>query len=123
MANGLSATAANALITSLIASYTWVQLHKTGGPGAAGTSNVAGNATRKQVTSWGSVSGGAVVTANDLAWTSVSTSETYTDFTVWSASSAGTFGFSGTLTANPVTAGDNFTILSGNLGTSLTVAS
>jgi hypothetical protein len=27
------------------------------------------------------------------------------------------------LTANPVTAGDNFTILSGNLGTSLTVAS
>jgi hypothetical protein len=42
---------------------------------------------------------------------------------VFTASSAGTFGFSGSLTANPVTIGDNFTILSGNLGTSLTVAS
>lgn len=122
MADGLSATAANALITSLIGSYTWVQLH-TGAPGAAGTSNVAGNTTRKQVTSWGSVSGGAVVTAVDLAWTAVSTSETYSHFSVFTASSAGTFGFSGPLTANPVTAGDNFTILSGNLGTSLTVAS
>jgi hypothetical protein len=122
MPAGLSATAANALITSLIGSYTWVQLH-TASPGAAGTTAVAGNTTRKQVSSWGSVSAGGVVTAVDLAWTSVSTTEQYTHFTVWSASSAGTFGFSGTLTANPVTAGDNFTILSGNLGTSLTVAS
>jgi hypothetical protein len=122
MATGLSATAANALITSLIGSYTWVQLH-TASPGAVGTTAVAGNTTRKQVSSWGSVPAGGVVTAVDLAWTAVNTTEQYTHFTVWSASSAGTFGFSGILTANPVTAGDNFTILSGNLGTSLTVAS
>lgn len=122
MADGLSVTAANALITSLIGSYTWVQLH-TAAPGAAGTTAVAGNTTRKQISSFGTVAAGAVVSAVDLAWTSVSTSETYTHFTVWSASSAGTFGFSGSLTANPVTAGDNFTILSGNIGTSLTVAS
>lgn len=122
MAQGLSATAANALITSLIGSYTWVQLH-TAAPGATGTTAVAGNTTRKQISSFGTVAAGAVVSAVDLAWAAVSTSETYTHFTVWSASTAGTFGFSGTITANPVTAGDNFTILSGNIGTSLTVAS
>lgn len=122
MAQGLSVTAANSLITSLIASYTWVQLH-TAAPGAAGTTAVAGNTTRKQISAFGTVAAGAVVSAVDLAWTAVPTTEQYTHFTVWSASTAGTFGFSGTLTANPVTAGDNFTIQSGNIGTSLTVAS
>ena len=50
-------------------------------------------------------------------------SETYTKFTRWTASTAGTFGFSGTITANAVTAGDTFTIASGSMSTSVTLAS
>ena len=121
MAVGLSSAAANALLDSLGSSYTWIKLH-TGDPGAAGTSNPAGNTTRMQVT-WGSASGAVKSNTNALTWTGVSTSEDYTHFSCWSASSAGNFGFSGTITANAVTSGDNFTIAVGDLDTSLAVAS
>lgn len=121
MAEGWSSTAGNAALTSLTGTYSWVQLH-TGAPGSAGTSNVATETTRHQV-SWGSASGGAISSNADLEWTSVAASEDYTHFTVWTASTAGTFGFSGTITANAVTAGDNFVIASGDLDVSLTLAS
>lgn len=121
MAVGLSTTAANSLLDSLGTSYTWVKLH-VGDPGAAGTSNPAGNTTRQQAT-WGSASGAVKSNTNTITWTGVSTSEDYTHFSAWSASSAGTFGFSGTITANAVTSGDNFTIAIGDLDVSLAVAS
>jgi hypothetical protein len=41
---------------------------------------------------------------------------------LWTASTAGTFGGSGTITANGVTAGDTFTIPSGSLTLTLPVA-
>jgi hypothetical protein len=53
----------------------------------------------------------------------VSTSEDFTHWSAWSAETDGTFGFSGTLTANAVTAGDNFEIAIGDLDVTLTVAS
>lgn len=121
MAVGWSSTAGNAALTTLVATYTWVQLH-VGDPGAAGTSNVAVETDRVQVT-WGAVSGGAVSNSAQLQWLTVAGTEDYTHFTVWTASSAGTFGFSGTVTANAVTVGDTFTIPVGDLDVTVTLAS
>lgn len=119
-ADGLITAQANSLLTTASAASTWIQLH-TGFPGAAGTANVATNNTRKQAT-WGSVAGGSVSTTADLAWTSVAGAETYTHFSAWSASTAGTCGFTGSVTASAVAVGDNFTILAGNLTAAFTVA-
>ena len=121
MAEGLSTAAANSLLDSLGTTYTWVQLH-TAAPGAAGTTSVATETTRKQVT-WASASGGSKASSAALTWTSIAGSQDATHFTVWSASTAGTFGFSGVITANAYTAGDTFTIPSGSLTASLVVAS
>ena len=122
MAEGLSSTAANEALTTLKANYTWVKLH-TGAPGSAGTSNAAGETTRKQAT-WSTPSGGSMTTVTTaLTWTNVSTSEDYTHHTLWTASTAGTFGWSGSVTANAVVAGDTFTIAVGDLTSSFTLAS
>lgn len=98
----------------------WIQLH-TADPGAAGTTAIAGNATRKQV-SFGAASGAAMANDTAVSWTSgeVDTSEDYTHWTAWTASTAGTFLFSGTVTANAVTAGDTFTIPIGDLDLTIT---
>lgn len=122
MAEGLSATAANAALTTLSTTYPWIQLH-TAAPGSAGTTSVATETTRKQVSSWGTASAGSIASAVALTWTSISGSQDATHFTAWTASTAGTFGFSGTITANAYTAGDTFTIASGALTASLPVAS
>lgn len=123
MAEGFSTAAANAALDDLVSTYPYIQLH-TGAPGPAGTSNVAGNATRKQVT-WGAASNGTVSNSAAVEWSTgeVDTSEDYTHFTLWSAASSGNFGASGTITANPVTSGDEFTIGSGDLNLTLSVAS
>jgi hypothetical protein len=121
MAEGWGSTAANSTLDTIGAAYTWVKLH-TGAPGSAGTTNPATETTRKQVTE-AAASGGSKATSADLSWTSVAGSETYTKFTRWTASTAGTFGWSGTVTANAVTAGDTFTISSGSMTTSVTLAS
>jgi hypothetical protein len=121
MAEGLSATAANTGLDAILAAYTWIKLH-TGAPGSAGTANAATETTRKQVT-WRASSGGASSNSNALTWTGVAGSEDYTHFTAWSASSAGTFGLSGTVTADPVTATNNFTIAIDDLDVSFPLAS
>ena len=127
MAVGLSAAAANAILdTHHDTTYPWIQLH-TADPGAAGTTAVAGNATRKDTTSsWAPASGGSKTTDVDIDWSDaeVDTSETYTHCSFWTASTAGTFGGSGIVTANAVNAsGDAFSILSGGVTASFTVAS
>lgn len=121
MATGWSATAGNAALDTLRTTYTWAQLH-IGDPGANGTANVATEADRVQVT-WGATSAGTFANSAPIQWTNVAGTEDYTHITVWTASSAGTFGFSGTVTANAVTAGDTFTIPTGDLDVSLTLAS
>jgi hypothetical protein len=120
MAEGIGAAAANANLDSNWTTYSWVKLHI--GATAAGTANPATETTRKQVTG-AAASGGSKASNVALTWTSVAGSEDYTHFSVWTASTAGTFGWSGTITANPVTAGDTFTIASGSLTSSFTVAS
>lgn len=96
----------------------WVKLH-IGDPGEAGTSNAAGETTRKQA-SFAAASGGACATNADLTWTNVSTTETISHISLWDASTAGNHLWYGALSASKaVNAGDTFTISSGNLTVSL----
>ena len=129
MAVGLAAATANSLLDALFnqTNYTaptaiWIKLH-TGDPGAAGTSNAAGETARKDVTAVFAAASSGTVTSNvAVTWTNVSTSEDYTHYSIWTASSGGTFLWSGTITANPVTAGDTFTLASGDIDASISTA-
>lgn len=124
---GISSATANSWLDALgrNVSYAntavWVQLH-IGEPGAAGTSNTATETSRKQAT-FAAASGGSMASNAAVTWTNIAGSQTATRFSAWSASTAGTFLFSGTVTANAYTAGDTFTIASGSLTVSLTLAS
>lgn len=126
MAVGLASAQANGLLDALCRSVTysdpaefWVKLH-LGDPGSAGTSNAAVETTRKQA-SFAAASGGAIATNAGLDWTNVSTTETYTHVSFWTAVAAGTFLGSDALNASAaVTAGDNFSIASGALTLSIT---
>jgi hypothetical protein len=122
MAEGWGPTAGNASITSATSTYPWYQLH-VGAPGAAGTANIAVETTRKQVTSWATASGGSQASSSALSWTNVAGSEDFTKVSTWTASSAGTFGFSGVVTANPVVAGDTFSVASADVVVSVQLAS
>lgn len=128
MALGLSATVANAILNALCRSTAWsepdavwLQLH-TADPGAAGTSNAATETDRIQATFGTNAASGAISNTAALEWTGVAGTEDYTHFSAWSASTAGTFLFSGTITANAVTAGDTFTIPIGDLDVTLNIA-
>lgn len=121
MATGFSAAAANAALDALVAAYPWIKLH-VGDPGAAGTANAAVETTRKQG-SFAAASGGTVSTNAASQWTTVAGSEDYTHSSGWSAASGGSFGYSGVITANAVTANDTFTIPTGDLDVTLPVAS
>lgn len=96
----------------------FVKLH-IGDPGEAGTANAAGETTRKQATNALPVAG-VFTSTNDLIWTNVSTSETYSYISLWDASSAGNCLWVGALTAaKAVIAGDTFTIATGSLTATL----
>jgi hypothetical protein len=127
MAHGLSAYLCNSWLdalannTSYVVAQVYIKLH-TGDPGALGTANPATETTRKAA-SFGAASAGAINSDADISWTNISGSQDATHFTAWDSLTAGNFLFSGTITANPYTAGDTYTISSGNLSASLTVAS
>ena len=120
MAQGISAAQANKMLDAFARgtdfpgnAAVWVKLH-TGDPGAAGTANAAGETTRQQGT-WGAASGGANSNSADIVWTNVSTTETYSYISFWTASTAGTFlGSDDLAVAKAVTAGDTFTIAAGS---------
>ena len=127
MALGLSAANANAVLNALCraTAFTgpaalWVKLH-VGDPGT-GSSNAAGHTTRIQATFGTAASGGAISNTAALSWTNVSTAEDYTHFSVWDASTAGNFQFSGTITANAMQVGDTFQVAIGGLIVTLPVA-
>ena len=127
MATGLSSYLANAFLdavgnnTSFAVSTVYVKLH-VGDPSSNGTANPATEVTRKSV-SFGAASGGSLASDAAVTWTNIAGSQDATFFTAWDNASAGNFLFSGTITANPYTAGDTFTIASGDLTVSLTLAS
>lgn len=121
MATGFLAAAANTALDAALAVYTWVKLH-TGDPGAAGTANPATETTRKQAT-WRASASGASSQSNALTWTNIAGSEDATHVSVMTASTAGSVGFTGTVTANPYVAGDTFTIAIDDLDIAFTLAS
>ena len=127
MATGISSYLADAWLdalgnnSSFAVTSVYVKLH-TGDPGAAGTANPATETTRKSV-SFAAASSGSLASDAAATWTNIAGSEDATHFTAWDNLSAGNFLFSGTITANPYTAGDTFTIASGALTVSLTLAS
>lgn len=126
MAEGLSTTLVSNWLNTLRSAgaafgpvATYVQLH-TANPGAAGTTAVsAGSSTRIQATLSASSGGSALALSSSVGpWTNGGTSETITDISVWTASSAGTFSFSVALTTPKAWAsGDTFTL--NTLGVSL----
>jgi len=127
MATGISSYLANAWLdavgnnTSFAVATVYVKLH-VGDPGANGTSNAATETTRKAA-SFAAASSGSIASDAAITWTNIAGSQDATHFTAWDNISAGNFLFSGTITANAYTAGDTFTISSGALTVSLTLAS
>jgi hypothetical protein len=87
----------------------YVKLH-LGDPGEDATSNAAAN-TSRQSASWASAASGAIATSATISWTNVSTTETYSHWSLWDASTAGNPLWSGALSSSAaVTAGDTFQI-------------
>ncbi len=127
MATGLSAYLANKFLdavgnaTAYSATNVYVKLH-IGDPGVNGTDNPATETTRK-VASFGAATAGGLTSDADVSWTNIAGSEDATFFSVWDNLTAGDFLFSGAITGNAYTAGDTFTIPSGSLTVSLTIAS
>lgn len=125
MAVGLASGVANSLLDAICnaTNYTaptgfYVKLH-IGDPGAAGASNVAGETTR-QSASMAAASGGAITNDAAVTWTNVSTAETYTHVSYWSAAAAGTFlGSDDLAVSRTVAVGDNFTLAIGDLDLAL----
>lgn len=99
----------------------FIKLH-LGDPTDACTGSPALNDVRKAVTFAAATNpGGVAVSSSAATWTAVSTTETYTHFSLWDASTLGNPIAYGALTASvSVTAGDDFNIAAGNL--SVTVA-
>lgn len=126
MAVGLAAATLNSWLDALFRSVTysepaevWFKLH-TGDPGSAGTSNAAANTTRQQG-SFAAASGGTITTNADLVWTSVPNAETYSHWSMWTASTGGTFlGSDDLASARTVAVGDTFTIASGDIDVAIT---
>jgi hypothetical protein len=127
MATGLSDYLANKFLdavgnaTNYSASNVYVKLH-IGDPGSAGTANAATETTRKLV-SFSAATAGGLTSDADVSWSNIASSQDATFFTVWDNLTAGNFLFSGTVAGNAYTAGDTFTIPSGSLTVSLTLAS
>lgn len=112
MADGLSATVANAALNNIVGTNANdVQLH-TGAPGPNGTSNVSSVTTRMSVT-WNSASAGSVSASNQPAWTNWAgtNGEVDTDISFWSAATLGTFGMSMQLSSSvTMDTGDSLTL-------------
>jgi hypothetical protein len=129
MAVGLAVAEANSLLTSHTggtahtppAAY-WLKMH-VGDPGAVGTANPAVNTTRKQVT-WAAAANGGRSNSAAMTWTAgeVTTTEDYSHWSAWTASTAGTFLASGTITAPSAVAGQEYILAIGDVDLTLSVA-
>lgn len=87
----------------------YLKLH-TADPGEAATTAAAGETTRKSV-SWASAVSGSIASSATVEWTNVASTETYTHWSLWDASTAGNALWTGALSSSAaVTAGDTFQI-------------
>lgn len=92
----------NSALDAALSGVTHAQLH-TGAPGAAGTSNVASGVSRAALTGIGSSASGADSATG--AWTIPGAGGPYTHFSLWTASTGGTFVGDGTLSPAETFAG------------------
>jgi uncharacterized membrane protein len=101
MTVGLASGVVNSFLdTTFATANCWVKLH-TADPGAAGaTAAAAGDTTRKQATMASASAGSKAMTGTAGPWTNVSTTETVSHISLWSASTAGTFNASAALAAS-----------------------
>jgi hypothetical protein len=112
----ISNYAENALLDTLrnqsfAVANTYLQLH-TGDPGEDGTANVATENTRQAV-SFNAAASGSMASSAAVTWTNVSTTEAYTHWSMWDASTTGNALWYGALSSTAsVTAGDTFQITS-----------
>ena len=116
MALGHSAAEAAKIVSTgsnVALDATWMKLH-LGDPGAAGATSPALVTERQQI-SLGTPSVGVVLNDTAITWTGVSDSEDPTHYSLWTAVTAGTFLFSGTVTTAGYTAGNTFEIAIGDL--------
>jgi hypothetical protein len=118
----ITAADANAALDSIFTGTQYIQLH-TGHPGAAGTSGIASDGTRKPVTWAGAAAGVKATNAIVGPWTGWPASETIAYFSVWSAVSGGTFHGSGAVGNGIIVAGQSLQFDSGALTITSTVAS
>ncbi len=100
----------------------YMKLH-TAAPGTGGTAAAA--ETRRMEVTFGTASGGSMANDQTVTWTTIVGTETATHFSLWNNATdgAGTFLASGTLTANPYTAGDTLNVAVGAATVTLSVAS
>ena len=98
MALGFTSAVINGWLDGTFATATcWVKLH-TADPGASGaTAAAAGDTSRKQATMAAASGGSKAASASVGPWTNVSTTETVSHISLWTASTAGTFNASGAL--------------------------
>lgn len=89
----------------------YLKLH-TGDPGEDGTSNAAAETSRQSV-SWSAAASGSIGSSATVSWTNVSTTETYSHWSLWDNASTGNCLWTGALSSSAsVTAGDTFQITS-----------
>jgi hypothetical protein len=97
----------------------YAKLH-TGSPGSDGTGNAAGETTRQAVTFGDAAASGAISNTAQVQWTSLSTAETITHVSFWTASTAGTFlGADDLPSSKAVGVGDTLTIAIGDIDLSI----
>jgi hypothetical protein len=90
MTLGISVGSANTSLDSIFAAV-FAKLH-VGDPGAAAaTSPAAGDATRKACTMAAAASGSKAMTGTAGPWTNVTTTETISHLSLWTAATVGTF--------------------------------
>lgn len=119
MATGVRAAEANEDLNALGVEFPWIQLH-IGDPGGDGTANPAVEADRVQA-SFGAAAGGVIATNTETRWDGVAATEDYTHWSGWNAQTNGAAGWSGTITADQVSAGNNLVINAGGLTFSFNV--
>ena len=113
--------AENKIVDHLLGTAAWtmptsvyVKLH-IADPGEDATLGAAGETTRKIVT-FGAGSNGLAQSSSTMTWTNVSTSETYSHWSLWDNLTAGNPLVYGALSSTvAVTAGDTFEIATGDL--------
>jgi hypothetical protein len=110
--------------TSFVVAQAYIQLH-VADPGAAGTTSVATETTRKAVAFAAATSAAGVTTIASNAqvqYTGIAGSQDASHYSLWDATSAGNFLGSGIINANAYTAGDTLTFASGAITIALNVA-